>query len=169
MLTAIKPYSDPLGIVLLVPSSRGQSWDAIRGNYAHDVTYIDAALERVFSMCDVDPLKIGIAGFSDGATYSIGLGRINGDLFRRVVAFSPGFLLPATDAWKPPIYITHGSSDPVLPYDLTSQVIIEQLGAIGYDITFRPFTGGHWIPIAHVTEALRWGVGGELEPEPPAP
>jgi predicted esterase len=169
ILEPLQTYADQLGLVFLVPSSRGQSWDAIRGVYSYDVVYINDALERAFSLCSVDPLRVGIAGFSDGATYAIGLGRINGDLFRRIVAFSPGFLLPAHDAFMPPLYITHGSSDPVLPYRQTSEVIIAELTAIGYDITFRGFSGGHWIPLAHVTEALRWGAGGALDPEEPAP
>lgn len=164
--TPFQPLADQLGFVLLAPDSRGRTWDAIQGAYSGDVDYIDDALDWVFQRCNVDPQRIGVAGFSDGASYAIGLGRINGDLFRRVVAFSPGFLIPASDAFKPPMYITHGLRDDILPLDFTSRVIVEELSSIGYDITFREFDGGHWIPAAYATEALSWVIGGELPPPP---
>lgn len=162
--TPLQSLADETGFILLAPDSRGRTWDAIQGFYSGDVDYINAALEWVFQRCNVDPQRIGIAGFSDGATYAIGLGRINGDLFQRVVAFSPGFLIPASDAFKPPMYITHGLRDEVLPLDFTSRIIVEELSSIGYDITFREFDGGHWIPAAYAAEALGWLIGGTLPP-----
>ncbi|HSA56757.1 MAG TPA: PHB depolymerase family esterase [Gemmatimonadaceae bacterium] len=169
LATPTQPYAEQLGFAVLAPDSRGGTWDAIRGTYSVDVDFIDAALARAFELCNVDPTRIGVAGFSDGATYAIGLGRLNGDLFRRVVAFSPGFLIPANDVFKPPIYITHGRGDNVLPLELTSRVIVEELTRIGYDVTLREFDGGHWIPALYATEAFGWLIGGELQQPPPEP
>jgi predicted esterase len=163
MLTALQKYADPLGAVLLSPDSRGFTWDAMHSNFSNDIRFIDRALQLTFEKCNIDPQRIGIAGFSDGATYSIGLGRINGDLFKRMVAFSPGFLLPASNAYKTPLYMTHGYRDAVLPMDFTAVPIAEQLAAAGYDVTFRKFDGGHWMPAAYVPEAFRWLLTGQLD------
>lgn len=165
ILAPFQPYADQAGCVVLAPDSRGSTWDAINGFFGHDVEFINAALEAVFEQMPVDAARVGIAGFSDGATYSLALGRTNGDLFGRIVAFSPGFLAGAGQVEMPPIYITHGYGDTVLPYYLTSQVIVEELMAAGYAVTFRGFNGGHVIPAAYVPEALRWVLGGELDPE----
>lgn len=167
IVTALQGVADEAGVVLLAPDSRGPTWDAIHGSYGADVVFINAALEAVFSRYPVDPQRLGIAGFSDGATYSLALGRTNGDLFRRIVAFSPGFLAPASQVERPPLYITHGTHDTVLPIDLTSREIVEVLSGSGYHITFREFDGGHWIPAAYAPEALRWVTGGALDPEEP--
>jgi phospholipase/carboxylesterase len=154
MVTALQPLADQLGFVMLCPDSRDVTWDAIRYLYADDVRFIDSALAHTFGRCHIDPQRIGIAGFSDGASYALGLGRLNGDLFKRIVAFSPGTLLTAIDSFKPPVYITHGYQDQVLPMDVTSIPIVEELEARGYDVTFRQFDGGHWIPAAYAPEAL---------------
>jgi phospholipase/carboxylesterase len=164
MLDALQKYADPLGAVLLCPDSRDFTWDGIHGSYSDDVRFINRALQITFDRCNIDPQRIGIAGFSDGATYAIALGRINGDLFKRVVAFSPGGLLPASDEYKPPMYLTHGSRDPVLPMELTSVPIAEELESKGYEVTFRQFDGGHWMPAAFVPEAFRWLLTGQLDP-----
>jgi phospholipase/carboxylesterase len=163
MLTVLQSHANQLGAVMLCPDSRGFTWDAIRYAYSDDVRFINAALQVTFSRCNIDPQRIGIAGFSDGASYALGLGRLNGDLFQRMVAFSPGALLPAHDGYKPPLYLTHGYSDEVLRMDLTSIPIAEELEARGYEITFRKFDGGHWMPAAHVPEAFRWLLTGNLD------
>jgi len=163
MLNVLQPFANQFGFVLLCPDSRGSTWDAIRNLYSDDVRFIDSALAQTFERCNIDPQRIGIAGFSDGASYALGLGRLNGDLFRRIVAFSPGMLLTAIDTFKPPVYITHGYRDGVLPMDVTSVPIVAELAARGYDVTFRTFDGGHWIPAAYAPEAFHWLITGELD------
>jgi phospholipase/carboxylesterase len=162
MLNALSKYADQFGFVMLCPDSLDVTWDAIRGLYADDVRHVNSAMAYSFERCNIDPDRIGVVGFSDGASYSLGLGRLNGDLFHRAVAFSPGVLLQATDAFKPEVYITHGYRDGVLPMDTTSIPIVEELEARGYTVTFRKFDGGHWMPLAYVPEALQWVIGGDL-------
>jgi predicted esterase len=154
LLDALKPIADDSKCVLLLPDSRGPTWDAIGGEYGDDVPFINTALGHVFAQMPVDPARVAIAGFSDGASYSLGLGLINGDLFTRVIAFSPGFLPPITPTGKPPVFISHGSEDQVLPLDLTSRVIVETLTAEGYAVDFREFAGGHVISAALAREAF---------------
>jgi predicted esterase len=148
--------ADEAGIAVLAPDSRGSSWDAIRGYFGPDVIFLDRALERVFETVSVDPARVSVGGFSDGATYALSLGLINGDLFRRVLAFSPGFVVNGSSHGRPRVFISHGVSDPILPIDQCSRVIVPGLKKGGYDVTFREFDGGHAVPADIASEGMRW-------------
>ena len=147
-LTGLRPLAATHGVMIVMPYATGQTWDAIRGDFGRDVTALDGVLSWLFDAVPVDPSRIALTGFSDGATYSIGLGRGNGDLFSRVVAYSPGFLLDVAPVGKPPIVISHGTEDAVLPYDNARYTIYPNLRSMGYDVDFRTFTGGHAVPLS---------------------
>src|SRR5688500_10592739 len=121
---------------------------AIRGGFVTDVEMLDRTLARVFETVAVDPARIAIGGFSDGATYALSLGLINGDLFRRIVAFSPGFVVDGAWAGRPTCFVSHGVADATLPIDRCSRRIVADLRRRGYDVTFREFDGGHEMPDA---------------------
>jgi phospholipase/carboxylesterase len=144
------------GVAVLAPDSRDSTWDAIRGGFGRDVTFVDRALARVFETVAVDPTRIAAGGFSDGATYALSLGLINGDLFRRIVAFSPGFLIDGEVHGRPQVFISHGTADPILPIDRCSRVIVPQLRRRGYDVTFREFDGRHEVPASIAAAAMTW-------------
>ncbi len=150
--------TDSIGFALLIPDSRGPTWDAIRGGYGPDIAFIDSAIKVVFSRVAVDATRLIVGGFSDGASYALALGRINGDLFSRVVAFSPGFVPPGRATGKPEIFITHGSDDRILPYESTSGRIAPALKRAGYLVTLRTFAGGHTVPAELAREAFRWAI-----------
>src|SRR5688500_2074179 len=115
------------GLVVMAPDSRGGTWDVIAGpGFGADVEFIDRALARVFEQVDVDPTRITLGGFSDGASYALSLGLANGSLFRRVLAFSPGFMTGGDVQGKPIIFISHGTADRVLPIDRSSRVLVPQ-------------------------------------------
>jgi phospholipase/carboxylesterase len=156
VLRRLGSAADDAGIAVLAPDSRDSSWDAIRGGFGRDVTFVDRALERVFETVAVDPARMAVGGFSDGATYALSLGLINGDLFRRVVAFSPGFVVEGTPHGRPRFFISHGTSDPILPIDRCSRVIVPGLRKRGYEVTFREFDGGHEVPAGIASEGMRW-------------
>src|SRR4030095_4819862 len=156
MIEYIGQAADEAGIALVVPNSRDQTWDAIRGSFGPDVTFLNQMLERVFEVMPVDPNRLAIGGFSDGATYALSLGLINGDLFSRIAAFSPGFVVAGTAHGKPKIFISHGSSDHILPIGRTSRRIVPDLQDRGYEVTFREFDGDHEVPPAVAREGAQW-------------
>lgn len=156
ILRRLRPFSDAAGLVVLSPDSRASTWDAIRGGFGADVAFINTALERVFEKVAIDPERISVGGFSDGATYAISLGLQNGDLFRRVLAFSPGFYVGGAVQGKPRFFISHGTADQILPIDRCSRVIVPALKRQGYDVTFRQFDGGHEMPPNIATAGMRW-------------
>jgi phospholipase/carboxylesterase len=147
------------GVVVLAPKSQDTTWDAIGGSFSEDIDYLNRALERVFETIAIDPARIAIGGFSDGASYGLSLGLINGDLFSRVIAFSPGFLIAATPHGKPRIFISHGTHDHILPIDRCGRRLAAGLIANGYDVTFREFDGDHEIPEPVAREGMRWLAG----------
>ena len=153
----LSAFADELGFLLLSPASEDGTWDAIQGDYGPDVRAIDQALARVFTMRRVDSRKIAVAGFSDGATYALGLGLSNGDLFGSVLAFSPGFIPPGTAAnGKPRIFVSHGTNDQILPIDRCSRMLVPELKRKGYQVTYREFDGPHAAPAEIMRDALRW-------------
>jgi predicted esterase len=147
---------DEAGVAVLAPDSRDSSWDAIRGNFGPDVSFVNRCLELVFDSVAIDPARIAAAGFSDGATYALSLGLINGDFFRRIVAFSPGFVVDGTPHGRPSLFISHGTDDPILPIDRCSRLIVASLQKRGYDVTFRQFDGGHEIPEDIARDGMEW-------------
>ena len=156
MLRRIGSTASAAGVAVLAPDSRESTWDGVRDGFGRDVIFLDRALAHVFDTVSVDPARIAIGGFSDGATYALSLGLINGDLFRRVAAFSPGFIVDGPPHGKPHFFISHGTADPILPIDQCSRTIVPALRRRGYDVTFREFAGGHTVPAEIATDAMRF-------------
>jgi phospholipase/carboxylesterase len=150
------PLADEYGVVLLLPNSRFVTWDAVVGPFGADATFLDGALAEVFSRCAIDPARVTLGGLSDGATYALALGLLNGDLFTRIVAFSAGFLKPVDRHGKPRVFISHGIWDAVLDINIGGRAIARQLTYEGYDVTYREFDGGHEVPDAIASEAFAW-------------
>ena len=78
---------------MLAPNSLDNTWDAIGDSFGPDVKFLNRALELVFEKLPIDATRVVMGGFSDGASYAISLGLLNGDLFKGVMAFSPGFVI----------------------------------------------------------------------------
>ena len=148
------------GVTVLAPNARDTTWDAIVGGFGSDVEFLNRSLERSFEMVAIDPARVSVGGFSDGATYALALGLINGDLFRNVLAFSPGFVIVVTPyGTKPRFFISHGTRDHILPIDRCGRRVVAELKARGYDVTFREFDGDHEVPEEIAREGLSWVAG----------
>jgi phospholipase/carboxylesterase len=153
------PMAAELGCAVLSPDSRGATWDGVRGAFGPDVRFLERALAEAAARCDLAPGRVAAAGFSDGATYALALGRANGDRFSHVLAFSPGFLIRARRVGAPRIFVSHGRQDDVLPIASCSRVMVPRLQRDGYDVRYREFDGGHDAP----PTVMREGVGFFLE------
>jgi phospholipase/carboxylesterase len=156
----LQGQADAAGMLLLVPTSKEYTWDVVvgRGRYGPDVAVIDRVLESTFNHYAVDPARVAVGGFSDGASYALSLGITNGDLFTHVLAFSPGFMVPAGRRGTPRVFVSHGTRDEVLPIDRCSRRIVPQLERAGYEIRYREFEGGHAVPPDVAREAIGWFV-----------
>jgi phospholipase/carboxylesterase len=148
--------ADDAGLILVAPSSQRETWDLLLGGYGPDVAWIDRALAEVFQRLPVDPTRLAVGGFSDGASYALSLGLTNGDLFSHVLAFSPGFAAPARRRGRPRLFLSHGTRDRVLPIHACSRRLVPELRQTGYQVRYREFEGGHVIPPAIVLDAVAW-------------
>ena len=153
-LPLLRDFASELGVLVLLPTSAGSTWDVISGQPGRDVRSLDDALTEVFASHPV--AGVAFAGFSDGASYALSLGLANGDLADAVVAFSPGFAAPPRQVGAPAVWISHGTDDAVLPIDRCGRRVVRLLGEAGYDVRYEEFEGGHVVPQPCVEAALTW-------------
>ncbi|MBI2796792.1 MAG: phospholipase [Gemmatimonadetes bacterium] len=149
------------GVVCVVPESRSSTWDVLIQGLGPDVEFIDRALAFAFARCNVDPKRVAICGFSDGASYALTLGLINGDFFSKIVAFSPGFIGSNEPYGNPKVWISHGTNDEILPIEQTSRRIVPALQRRGYPVTYREFAGPHQVPAEVASEGFGWVAAGK--------
>jgi phospholipase/carboxylesterase len=148
--------ADEAGLVLVAPASRGRTWDVIAGGFGPDVSFVDRAVAHALARLPIDPARVALGGFSDGASYALSLGLGNGELFTHLVAFSPGFAAPAGLHGRPTIFVSHGVDDAVLPIARCTRRLVPALLEAGYDVEVREFDGGHLVPPAIARDAVAW-------------
>jgi phospholipase/carboxylesterase len=153
-INLFQPWADSAGIILVALNSYNSTWDGLIGEFGPDIRLSDAALAKAFDLCAVDASRVSVEGFSDGASYALAIGRANGDLFSRVAAFSPGIFLPVHTTGTPQFYISHASNDPVLPVENTRKMVLVLRQS--YEVTYREFSGGHFVPADIAEEGERW-------------
>lgn len=161
MASDFQTYAERAGVVIIAPSSRADTWDRISvGYYGPDVEYLDRVLRWTFDHVSADPTRLTIAGFSDGATYSLLLGLKNGDLFPRIVAFAPCARIPTEPVGSPRIMIAHGTDDQVLPIDECSRALVPELRLRGYSVEFLEYPSaggdGHFVTPEIAERAFAW-------------
>lgn len=184
VLESFRESADANGIVLLIPQSIKGTWDMIEDlksrlglemnvqpRYGKDLKALDAAIVDLFAKVAVDPSRIGIMGFSDGATYALSVGTANPQLFKRVIAFSPGPAFIGKSAPDQYVFISHGENDRVLPY-ANARGFASKLRVKKVPVEFEKFDGGHEVPKAIKEKAMAFfrdpqaATGGSAADEP---
>jgi predicted esterase len=149
------------GLVLIAPASKGQTWSILRSEQDVDLESVNFALGEAYERCKIDRRRIGLGGFSDGATYALSLGVSNGDLFPAVMALSPGGVIGGNQVGIPRFFVSHGTLDTVLPIAQAGDAVVKKLRAAGYPVTYRRFRGGHEASEATSAAAIRWFLAGK--------
>lgn len=156
-ISMLRSQAEASGVILLAPPSRSDTWDIIADNgFGADIDFINKALAKTFENYSIDRNRIGLAGFSDGASYALSVGLTNGDLFSHILAFSPGFMRPAARYSLPQIYISHGTQDNILPIAYCSRKIVPRLQGEGYAVNYHEFEGEHTLPPQIAAESVNW-------------
>ena len=171
MLESYRADADTYGFILVLPQSKGPTWDMIvdlqsrlgaemkvQPRYGRDLKALDAALADLFARVAVDPARVGIMGFSDGATYAVSVGTANPLLFHTIIAYSPGPAFPTKFDPTQRIFISHAEEDPVLPYSVT-RGLVTKLRVKKMPLMFVPFRGGHEVPKAIHAKAVAYFMG----------
>lgn len=160
LIDAMRTYAETVDLVLLAPDSRGVTWDVGLGGYGPDVGFLDRCMAHAFEHVNIDASRLRLCGFSDGASYALSLGLINGDIFERVTAFSPGFIGPGEPHGQPKFFVTHGTDDTILPASNTRGAIVPGLRNSGYEVEYHEFVGGHGVPPTLLRAASEWMAAG---------
>jgi predicted esterase len=157
MLRGSRAAAEAHGVVMLSPSSHDYTWDAIRGTFARDFAQIDRLMNDVFDQCEIDPAHVAVGGFSDGATYALSIGLMNGDVFTHAVGHSAGFIIGGgMTHGKPKVFLSHGRQDNILPIDQCGRRIAAQLRRDGYSLRYDEFDGGHQATPEMREVAMKW-------------
>ena len=158
-LDHFKRTADERGLVLLSVQSSGRTWAVRKPNEREaDVANIKAAIRELSGKFSVDENRTTIMGFSDGASYALSIGMAYPNLFRTIVAFSPGYAFaPSRLDTDQRIFIAHGRRDPILPAENTREMV-KGLESAGFDPDVRWFNGGHEIDPALKTAGINFAL-----------
>lgn len=159
-LLVARMAADHYKFIVICPQSADYTWDVIaRGRFGADVQTIQQCLDAAARDFNVDFSRVGLSGFSDGASYALSLGLTNGDVFSHIIALSPGYFFTKHPVGRPAIYVCHGVNDNVLSIDRCSRRIAPQLINAGYPVEYREFGGGHLVRPDVLRTALLWFLG----------
>jgi phospholipase/carboxylesterase len=171
MIDAFADLADLHGVILLAIDSEDYSWDLmVKGAQLRnttqvprpgdDIDRIDAALARAFDLYAVDPARVALVGFSDGAGYGLSLGANNADLFGTVIAFAPGLLTRVESEKRGRVFIAHGLQDRVLSPAPSRDIFAPALRELGFEVDLRLFHGRHEMPADLRAQAFAWWLHG---------
>ena len=104
------------------------------------------------------PEALFVAGFSQGAMLSLDVAAQPSAGVDRVAVLSGALPQPTSrvltkHATMPRVFVSHGRQDRILPF-AGAEHLVRRLETSGYAVTFRPFEGGHEIPL-EIRDALR--------------
>ena len=166
--------ADKRGIVLLAPTSKGITWDAVSiamtppsgdsplemklgrsFSSSRDSRRVEAAIANLAKIVPFEPKHIVLAGFSDGATFALAMGMARSEPFSAVIAWSPGIPIETSQpARGRPVFVSHGRQDPVLSFGTDCGEIIPLLQSEGAVVSFVSFDGKHEVPQEQKDEFL---------------
>lgn len=147
-------YANQHQFLLLLPQSTRATWDICMGGYGQDLARLGKALHMVSSHFAIDLEHIAFAGFSDGGSYALSVGLANGDRISHIIVFSGGFIARHEKTAIPPVFLSHSPEDERLKIDATGNRLHQELQALGADVDFHTFPGGHIIHPDIVEKAM---------------
>jgi len=163
---------------LELPGSPGYHWYVVpRVGYPDPDTFA-AAYDALAAFVDefgeqhgIPPARTVLGGFSMGAvmSYAVGLGE---DRPRPAGILALSGFVPRVHGWRAdlatraglPVFIAHGSLDPVIPVDFARDAAA-MLEPAGLEIDYREFAGRHYVEPALLPAIEEW-LAGRFSPRP---
>jgi phospholipase/carboxylesterase len=177
----VRPVADAWGLVIIAPHARGETWDLLAGRPStmgpmaralrdadrpdRDAPRVRAAILAMSGKAAIDPHRIAVAGFSDGASYALTLGTGAPKLFDHVIVLSGGIAMiaPGATGNGRQVFVAHGTEDSMLSYAHARDEMVPKLRAAGFDVAFRSFAGPHVLYYRVFVEAIEdWLGSGRL-------
>jgi len=176
LMKAYRDEAERRQALFLVPRSFHMTWDLITAatqgaaageadgapSNRPDLDFLEYAYDLIFRRYPVDPERLGLIGYSDGASYALSVGLSNPELFRAVMGWAAGFVAIENDAAapgvrRPAVLVEYGTHDELFPFEQVAVPMRDQLEAFGCAVTFRVDEGGrHWPSGTFQDEALDW-------------
>ncbi|KAF0245603.1 MAG: hypothetical protein FD180_1471 [Planctomycetota bacterium] len=164
--------------VLALPGGRNgrcwAPWESGKENtkeaYKLSAATVERALKSLKEKYPVNPKKVYLLGFSEGAFMAAHCGLQYADQISGTIVISGGHdpsLVAEADFEKAKgirILIAHGTSDSVVPY-VTGKKFVEALEKHGVKHDFFPFAGGHSLPQVVRDGVHGWMRGNEIPAE----
>lgn len=117
--------------------------------------FVDSAVEEY----DLDPERIGLLGFSQGAITSLSALLERPDAYRWVVALNGYLAASHADrvdrAAGKPVFVGCGAADQVIPADRAERAAT-RLADAGVDVTFERYPVGHGTSPTEITDVVQW-------------
>lgn len=137
----------------------------------HDVAAAESSRARIVEFvralkleAGVDPERVTLLGFSQGAMLSEAVAMTEPSLVSGVVLISGRTLpelKPVASTKRPRVLLMHGTRDPLLPYAGAVQTN-EVLRSAGYEVDFRSFDARHEVSAEMVAATRSWlGASGQ--------
>ena len=132
-----------------------------RHSFDEAVARLCATIYDIVNKYPIDPNRVFLAGFSQGAILAMTLGLMLGSRIRGLAALSgyiPGFV---TDDYSPQslhgmsVFIAHGTTDPVFPVQWADRNA-DVFRSGGADVTQCVYDHGHCVSEETRTDLIRW-------------
>jgi len=144
--------ADEGNVAVVVPFAQHHTWDFVmsQGQQSRDTQFLRTCIEESRRLLPIDPLRISLMGFSDGASFALSLAAANGDLFETALVWAAGFCLPAPPPAtfikpRPHIFMWHGTNDQIFDLKTVSWPVRDHLLRAGYLVHYYAEPGGRHV------------------------
>ena len=148
------------GVVVLCPTSLDSTWNL--GNPEVDTHNILRLIDTVAESWNVDTSRLMLHGISDGGTFALASGLMDGSRFSHLVPCFPSFQPLLIEMSSPSrlkeirMYLIHGVLDWMFPVE-GSRLAYQTLQRAGVDIEYREIEDlSHSYPDEENESILRW-------------
>lgn len=153
--------------IIIVPSSLSSTWDLMQymkqGTASKDTHFLASILDDMGRDYYIDNERIGVLGFSDGASYAITLAVNNAEVFQSAMAWSAGYYHDESGYSHPPstrrptILHGHGQVDTLFDFWKIALPMRQRLRSSGYAVkSYTKKAAGHGTPPEFVEAAIDW-------------
>lgn len=158
----IGPWVERLGgeFIVVCPSYPMGAWWTLNAEQ-----FVLKLIGETRSQYPVDLDRVFLVGLSNGAIGAYIIGMFNPDYFAGIIpiagSITPRYMHFLVNLKNTPLYLIHGSRDPMFPIDLSRRVN-QILSDMGYNVVYREHHevgaahGGHFLPESEVPGMVEW-------------
>nr|WP_233713334.1 dienelactone hydrolase family protein [Lederbergia citri] len=152
------PIEQPPGFAYFTIEGFGKPHRSV---FADTVRKLEEFIENALNTYTIDPEKVFLGGFSQGAILSMTLGLTMGGRIKGVMAFSGYIPLFVREEYSKQhtsnlqIYISHGEKDPVFPLEW-GEANRDYFDKLGATVTYHAYPAGHTISLENYNDFREW-------------